>query len=110
VSIQYLKRAAKSPESETATARAVVEQMLAEIARNGEAAVRDLLITRCQGGARSGRTWRHRVRWRRVLVALVLARHFRSPIDRLQGDASERRKRERRLAISRAQQKPQDET
>jgi sulfopropanediol 3-dehydrogenase len=41
VSIQYLKRAAKSPESETATARAVVEEMLAEIARNGEQAVRD---------------------------------------------------------------------
>jgi sulfopropanediol 3-dehydrogenase len=41
VSIQYLKRAAKSPETETATARAVVEQMLAEIARNGEQAVRD---------------------------------------------------------------------
>jgi sulfopropanediol 3-dehydrogenase len=41
VSIRYLKRAAKSPESETATARAVAEQMLAEIARNGEQAVRD---------------------------------------------------------------------
>jgi sulfopropanediol 3-dehydrogenase len=41
VSIQYLKRAAKSPESETATARAVVEEMLAEIARKGEQAVRD---------------------------------------------------------------------
>jgi len=41
VSIQYLKRAAKSPETETATARAVAEQMLAEIARNGEQAVRD---------------------------------------------------------------------
>ncbi|HEY2863424.1 MAG TPA: histidinol dehydrogenase [Casimicrobiaceae bacterium] len=41
MSIQYLKRAAKSPESETATARKVVEQMLAEIAQNGEQAVRD---------------------------------------------------------------------
>jgi sulfopropanediol 3-dehydrogenase len=41
VSIQYLKRAAKSPETETATARAVAEQMLAEIARKGEQAVRD---------------------------------------------------------------------
>jgi len=41
VSIQYLKRAAKSPETETATARAVAEQMLAEIARKGEKAVRD---------------------------------------------------------------------
>ncbi|MGH8850849.1 MAG: histidinol dehydrogenase [Casimicrobiaceae bacterium] len=40
MSIQYLKRAAKSPETETATARAVVEQMLAEIARDGEDAVR----------------------------------------------------------------------
>ena len=39
--IEYLKRAAKSPETETATARAVVEQMLAEIVRNGEDAVRD---------------------------------------------------------------------
>jgi sulfopropanediol 3-dehydrogenase len=41
VSIQYLKRAEKSPETETATARAVAQQMLAEIARNGEQAVRD---------------------------------------------------------------------
>src|SRR5437667_7249952 len=41
MSIQYLKRAAKSPETETATARAVADQMLAEIARNGEQAVRD---------------------------------------------------------------------
>jgi len=41
VSIQHLKRAAKSPETETATARAVAEQMLAEIARKGEQAVRD---------------------------------------------------------------------
>ena len=41
MSIQYLKRAAKSPETETATARAVAEQMLAEIARKGEKAVRD---------------------------------------------------------------------
>jgi len=41
VSIEYLKRAAKSPQRETANARAVVEQMLAEIARNGEQAVRD---------------------------------------------------------------------
>jgi len=41
VSIQYLKRAEKSPETETATARGVAEQMLAEIVRNGEQAVRD---------------------------------------------------------------------
>jgi sulfopropanediol 3-dehydrogenase len=41
MSIQYLKRAAKSPESGTATARKVVEEMLAEIAKNGEQAVRD---------------------------------------------------------------------
>lgn len=38
--MQYLKRAAKSPETETATARKVVEEMLAEIARDGEDAVR----------------------------------------------------------------------
>jgi sulfopropanediol 3-dehydrogenase len=41
VSIQYQKRAAKSPDTETGTARAVAEQMLAEIARNGQLAVRD---------------------------------------------------------------------
>lgn len=41
VSIQFLKRAAKSPESETANARAVAERMLSEIARNGEQAVRE---------------------------------------------------------------------
>jgi sulfopropanediol 3-dehydrogenase len=38
--IQYLKKAAKTPESETATAQSVVSDMLAEIQKNGEQAVR----------------------------------------------------------------------
>jgi len=37
----YLKKASKTPESETATAQRVVTEMLAEIERNGEAAVRE---------------------------------------------------------------------
>jgi len=41
VSVRYLKRAAKSPESETTAAREVVEKMLAEIASRGEEAVRE---------------------------------------------------------------------
>ncbi len=41
MAIEYLKRAAKTPETETATARRVVEEMLAAIERGGEAAVRD---------------------------------------------------------------------
>lgn len=41
MSIEYLKRAAKSAASESAQARAVVEPMLEAIARNGEQAVRD---------------------------------------------------------------------
>jgi sulfopropanediol 3-dehydrogenase len=41
MAIEYLKRAAKSPETETAAARAVAAEMLAEIGRGGEAAVRD---------------------------------------------------------------------
>ena len=40
MAIQYLKRAAKSPETETATARKVAGEMLAEIGHRGEAAVR----------------------------------------------------------------------
>ena len=40
MSIQYLKKAAKTPESETATAQSVVNDMLGEIQKNGEAAVR----------------------------------------------------------------------
>jgi sulfopropanediol 3-dehydrogenase len=36
----YLKRASKTPETETATAQKVVSEMLAEIENNGEAAVR----------------------------------------------------------------------
>jgi sulfopropanediol 3-dehydrogenase len=36
----YLKKAAKTPETETATAQKVVSEMLAEIGKNGEAAVR----------------------------------------------------------------------
>ena len=41
MAIDYLKRATKSPETETAAARAVAADMLAEIGRGGEAAVRD---------------------------------------------------------------------
>jgi len=40
VAIAYLKQAARTPETETAHARDVVSAMLAEIERNGEAAVR----------------------------------------------------------------------
>jgi len=41
MAIQYLKRAIKSPESETGTARKVAEEMLAAIERDGERAVRE---------------------------------------------------------------------
>ena len=41
MTIEFLKRAAKTPESETSAARKVVEDMLAEIERRGEAAVRE---------------------------------------------------------------------
>ncbi len=40
MSITYLKKANKSPETETATAQKVVNEMLAEIGAHGEAAVR----------------------------------------------------------------------
>jgi sulfopropanediol 3-dehydrogenase len=40
MSTTYLKRASKTPETETATAQKVVSEMLAEIGANGEAAVR----------------------------------------------------------------------
>ena len=39
--IEYLKKAAKTPETETASARKVVEDMLGEIERRGEEAVRE---------------------------------------------------------------------
>jgi sulfopropanediol 3-dehydrogenase len=39
--VNYLKKASKTPETETATAQKVVTEMLAEIAAHGEAAVRD---------------------------------------------------------------------
>jgi len=41
MAMECLKRAAKSPETETASARKVVEEMLARIAADGEKAVRD---------------------------------------------------------------------
>ncbi|MGE5615460.1 MAG: histidinol dehydrogenase, partial [Bacillota bacterium] len=41
MAIEYLKRASKSPETETQAARKVVEEMLAAIERDGEAAVRE---------------------------------------------------------------------
>ena len=39
--MEYLKKASKSPETETATARRVVEDMLAQIEKRGEDAVRE---------------------------------------------------------------------
>src|SRR4029079_17454039 len=39
--IEFLKRAAKTPDTETASARKVVDEMLAEIERRREAAVRE---------------------------------------------------------------------
>ena len=44
MSIEYLKRAAKTPETETAAAQKVVGEMLAEIEKCGEAAVRDYAL------------------------------------------------------------------
>jgi len=41
MTIQHLKKAAKTPETESGNARAVVEEMLAAIRRDGERAVRD---------------------------------------------------------------------
>jgi sulfopropanediol 3-dehydrogenase len=41
VSVEYLKRAAKTPETDTAEARGVVDEMLATIRAGGEQAVRD---------------------------------------------------------------------
>ena len=41
MSITYLKKAAKTPETEADNARKVVEEMLANIEKNGEQAVRD---------------------------------------------------------------------
>jgi len=41
MAIEYLKKAAKTPDTETGTARKVVEEMLAEIGRRGETAVRE---------------------------------------------------------------------
>jgi sulfopropanediol 3-dehydrogenase len=40
MTIKYLMKASKTPETETATAQGVVTEMLAEIEKNGEAAVR----------------------------------------------------------------------
>lgn len=45
MTITYLKKASKTPETETATAQNVVNDMLAEIGRHGEAAVRDYART-----------------------------------------------------------------
>jgi sulfopropanediol 3-dehydrogenase len=41
MAIEFLKRATKSPETETGSARKVVEEMLSEIERRGEVAVRE---------------------------------------------------------------------
>ena len=44
MTITYLKRAAKTPETESGNARAVVEEMLDTIAKGGEQAVRDYAL------------------------------------------------------------------
>jgi sulfopropanediol 3-dehydrogenase len=62
--ITYLKKASKTPETETATAQAVVTDMLAQIGRDGEAAVRayakkldqwygDIMLTEAEINARA---------------------------------------------------------
>ena len=43
--INYLKKATKTPDTETATAQKVVSEMLAEIEKNGEEAVRTYAMT-----------------------------------------------------------------
>ena len=64
MAITYLMKASKTPETETATAQAVVTDMLAEIGAHGEAAVRayakkldqwdgDIVLTRAEIDARS---------------------------------------------------------
>ncbi|MFN0185908.1 MAG: histidinol dehydrogenase [Aquabacterium sp.] len=50
MTIQYLKKAAKTPQTETATAQKVVTEMLERIGREGEAAVRDYARTLDQYG------------------------------------------------------------
>ncbi len=45
MSVRYLKKAASTPASETVTARKVVDEMLARIDAEGEAAVRDYART-----------------------------------------------------------------
>ncbi|MBM3950992.1 MAG: histidinol dehydrogenase [Rhodospirillales bacterium] len=44
MAIEYLKKAAKTPETETSTAEKVVAEMLAEIEKGGERAVRDYAL------------------------------------------------------------------
>jgi sulfopropanediol 3-dehydrogenase len=44
MSVEYLKRATRTPETETGTARAVVAEMLSAIEANGEQAVRDYAL------------------------------------------------------------------
>ena len=44
MTVEYLKRATKTPESETGTAQKVVTEMLAEIEKRGEQAVRDYAL------------------------------------------------------------------
>lgn len=44
MSVEYLKKATKTPESNTAAAQKVVTEMLAEIKKNGEAAVKEYAL------------------------------------------------------------------
>src|SRR5512144_323696 len=44
MAINHLKRASKTPETESGNARAVAEAMLADVARRGEDAVRDYAL------------------------------------------------------------------
>ena len=45
MSIEYLKRATKTPDTETGNAQAVVSEMLARIETGGEQAVRDYALS-----------------------------------------------------------------
>ena len=74
MAVTYLKQASKTPLFESANARQVVAAMLAEIDREGEAAVKDQLArTREKSPSRSLAKSKHRARARQTGKRQIVA-------------------------------------
>lgn len=89
--VSYLKQASKTPQTETATAQRVVDEMLAEIAANGEAAVR-AYASKLDGWDAEVTIGRDEIERRSAEVPAAVRRDIDFAIDQVSAFAHEQRR------------------